>query len=228
VLFDEENGILFAGDAVGSNRPTITDSLLMQFPGMAKIDSYLSTLQVFRPKVSGKIKEIVGGHNDLPIYGEKYLDNLQQAAQTLVDNGEASLVQSLRPIDADVWQVVVGDRITNPNWVAINVSKDCLTVPADQIATLSNLQVSSATLNTGFTPFGFNYTVTVDAKVTHIDITPTTTSSRYHNLTINNAPSKSGTPYSAHLEMGDNSFVITVTAPDGNATNTYTLIVTRS
>ncbi len=226
VLFDEENGILFAGDAVGSNRPTITDSLWMQFPGMAKIDAYLSTLQIFRPKVSGKIKEIVGGHNDLPIYGEKYLDNLQQAVQTLVDNGEVSLVPSLRP--TDMWQVVVGDRLTDPNWAAINVSKDCLTVPADQIATLSNLQVSGATLNVGFTPFGFNYTVTVEATVANIDITPTTTSTRYQGLTINNVSSKSGTPYSTQLEMGNNAFVITVTSPDGKTTNTYTLIVMRA
>ncbi len=231
VLFDEENGILFAGDAVGSNRSTITDSLWMQFPDMAKIDAYLSTLQIFRPKVSGKIKEIVGGHNDLPIYGEKYekyLDNLQQAAQILVDNGEVSLVPSLRPTDTDVWQVVVGDRLTDPNWTAINVSKDCLTVPADQIATLSNLQMSGATLNVGFTPFGFNYMVTVGATLTGVDITPTTTSTRCQGLTINNVLSKSGTPYSAQLEMGNNTFVITVTAPDGKATNTYTLIVMRA
>jgi glyoxylase-like metal-dependent hydrolase (beta-lactamase superfamily II) len=227
VLFDEESGILFAGDAVGSNRPTITDSLWMQFPGMAKIDAYLSTLQAFRPKVSGKLKEILGGHNDLPIYGGTYLDNLQQAAQNLVDNGEASLVPSLRPTDADIWQVVVGDRLTDPNWAAINVSKACLTVPADQIATLSNLQVSGAVLNAGFTPFNFDYTATVDTTVTHVDIIPTTTSTRCQSLTINNVQTKSATPYSAQLETGNNTFVITVTAPDGKATNTYTLIVTK-
>ena len=66
VLFDEANGILLASDAVGSNRPTITDSLWMQFAGMAPIDDYLSSLQVFRSKVAGKIQEIYGGHNDIP------------------------------------------------------------------------------------------------------------------------------------------------------------------
>jgi glyoxylase-like metal-dependent hydrolase (beta-lactamase superfamily II) len=70
VLFDEANGILLASDAVGSNRPTITDSLWMQFPGMAPIDDYLSSLQVFRSKVAGKIVEIHGGHNDVPFSGE--------------------------------------------------------------------------------------------------------------------------------------------------------------
>jgi glyoxylase-like metal-dependent hydrolase (beta-lactamase superfamily II) len=226
VLFDEENGILFAGDAVGSNRPTIVDSLWMQFAGMSMIDVYLSTLQVFRSKVGGKIKEIYGGHNDVPIYGEQYLEYLQQAAQTLVDQGDTVLVQSLRP--TDVWQVVVGDRLTDPNWVAINVSKDaCLTVPPDKIATLSNLQVSRAALDAGFTPFSFNYAVKVGATVTDIDITPTTSSSRYHNLKVNDVPMRSGAAYSAQLELGGNTFVITVTSPDGSVTQTYTLVVIR-
>jgi glyoxylase-like metal-dependent hydrolase (beta-lactamase superfamily II) len=227
VLFDEEHEILFSGDAVGSNRPTIVDSLWMQFPGMATIDVYLSTLQVFRSKVRGKIREIYGGHNDVPFYGEQYLDNLQQSAQMLVDNGKSILLPSLRP--TDVWQVVVGDRLTDPNWAAINVSKDsCLTVPPEKIATLSNLQVSGAALDFGFTPFRFNYTVAVDAATTDIDITITTTSSRYYALTINSVPTKSGIAYSAHLEMGVNTFVVAVTSPDGSSTHSYTLIVTKA
>jgi glyoxylase-like metal-dependent hydrolase (beta-lactamase superfamily II) len=103
VLFDEASGILLASDAVGSNRPTITDSLWMQFPGMAPIDDYLSSLQVFHSKVAGKIRAIYGGHNDVPFSGETYLDNLQRAAQLLVDQGEEVLVPSLRPTDA--WQM---------------------------------------------------------------------------------------------------------------------------
>ncbi len=103
----------------------------------------------------------------------------------------------------------------------------CLTVPSDKIATLSNLQVSHAALDSGFTPFGFNYTVVVDASVTGTDIIPTATSSRYHSLTINDVPWKSGTVHSAQLEMGDNTFLITVTSPDGSVTHTYTLVVTR-
>lgn len=226
VLLDSESEILFAGDAVGSNRATIVDSLWMQFPGMAPIDVYLSTLQVFRPKVGGKIKAIYGGHNDVPIRDEQYLDNLQTAAQTLVDKGEPILVPSLRP--TDVWQVVVGDRLTDPNWVAINVAKEtCLTALPDKIATLSNLQVDDAKLEPQFTPFGFNYSVLVAAPVAEINLTPTATSTRYHHLTINDVSHRSGTAYSAQLEMGDNRFTITVTSPDGHETHTYTLMVTR-
>ena len=111
VLLDEANGLLFSGDAVGSNRPSIPDSLWMQHKNMAPIDVYLPALRAFRSKVRGKIKEIHTGHNDTPLYGEAYLDNMQQAAQNLVDQGVGILVPSLRP--AGAWQVVVGDRMAD-------------------------------------------------------------------------------------------------------------------
>jgi glyoxylase-like metal-dependent hydrolase (beta-lactamase superfamily II) len=226
VLFDEEHGLLFASDAVGSNRPTIVDSLWMQFPGMAPIDEYLSTLQVFRSKLGAPIMEIYGGHNDELIYGERYLDNLQQAAQLLVDQGEAVLVLSLRP--TDVWQVVVGDRLTDPNWVAINVAKErCLTVPADKIATLSNLQLRGAALEPGFTPAQLSYTAALERTSAALEIVPTATSSRYARLTINGAATTSGTPFTVPLERGVSTVAIAVTSPDGSATTTYTLVVTN-
>ena len=227
VLFDETSGMLLASDAFGSNRPTITDSLWMQFPGMAPIDQYLSSLQVFRAKVAGKISEIHGGHNDLAFFGETYLDNLQQAAQLLVDRGEQVLVPSLRPTDA--WQVVVGDRLSDPNWAAINVTKDkCLSVPPDQIATLSNLQVHNTVLAPGFTPDHGMYTAVVDAATAEIEIVPTATSSRHHRLLIDNVPAVSGAPYRARLADGDTTFAIAITAPDGSTTHTYKLVVTRA
>ena len=223
VLFDEASGLLLAGDAVGSNRPTIVDSLWMQMPGMAKIDVYLSTLQVFRSKVAGQVKLTYGGHNDTPIYGEEYLDHLQQAAQTLVDQGEACLTPSLRP--TDVWQVVVGDRLTDPNWAAINVAKGaCLTHPAEQIATLSQLRVGGTALDAGFTPFRFDYTaVSTSAQIA---IVATTTASR-SSLTINGAAWASVAAYPAQLEPGANRLELVVSSPDGSVKNTYTLVVSK-
>lgn len=226
VLLDEANGLLIAGDAVGSNRPTISDSLWMQFPGMAPIDTYLSSLQVFRSKVGGKFREIIGGHNDVPIYGETYLDNLQQAVQLLVDQGEDALVPSLRPTDA--WQVVVGDRLTDPNWAAINVAKGrCLTTPPDQIATLSNLQVRHATLEPGFQSDQHSYTAAVDGAADEVEIVATATSTRHFRLTINGAPTDSGKVYSAKLSSGETRFEIAVTAPDQVTMQTYTLAIAQ-
>lgn len=227
VLFDEASGLLIAGDAVGSNRPSIPDSLWMQFPGMLPIDSYLSSLQVFRSKVGGRITQIIGGHNDLPIYGETYLDNLQAAAQRLVDQGEAILTPSLRPTDA--WQVVVGDRLTDPNWAAINVAKGrCLTTQPDQIATLSNLQVQGAALAPGFAPDHFSYTAMVGANATEVAIMPTAMSGRYHSLAIDDAPAISGEPHRVALAPGDTTVAITVAAPNVRTSHTYTLVLARA
>lgn len=226
VLYDSQSGLLIAGDAVGSNRPTITDSLWMQFPGMSPIDTYLSALQIFRETVRGSVTEIYGGHNDIPIRDEKYLDNLEEAAQTLVDNGTDVLVPSLRPTDSDIWQVVVGDRLTDPNWAAINVMREtCLSVPADQIATLSNLRVNGATLTPRFHPATADYTAHANAARKEIQIIPTATSRRYTSLTINKASVKSNAPFTAPMVQGENIFQITVTSPDGSANKTYTLTI---
>jgi len=226
VLFDEARGLLLAGDAVGSNRPTITDSLWMQFPGMAKIDTYLSTLHGFRPKVAGRLRVTYGGHNDAPIYGEQYLDNLQQAAQTLVDQGDAALVPSLRP--TDMWQVVVGDRLTDPNWAAINVAKGaCLTCPPEQLATLAALRLNGASLTPGFTPAQFLYTAAVEATVAQVELTATLTAS-HGRLAINGATWVSGADYPAQLHTGENQLAVTVISPDGRVSHSYTLVIDRA
>jgi glyoxylase-like metal-dependent hydrolase (beta-lactamase superfamily II) len=140
VLHDAARGVLIAGDAFGSNRPTITDSLWMQFPGMATIDAYQVALLRVRRLLAGKVRVWYGGHNDVPMYGERYFDALQIAVQRLVDDGDACLVPSLRPAASDVWQVVVGDRLTDPDWAAINVRRGaCLAVAPAQNAALALL-----------------------------------------------------------------------------------------
>jgi hypothetical protein len=194
---------------------------------MAPIDDYLSSLQVFRSKVAGKIVEIYGGHNDIPFSGEIYLDNLQQAAQLLVDHGEEVLVPSLRPIDA--WQVVVGDRLSDPNWAAINVAKgSCLSASPEKIATLSNLQIHEARLEPGFMPHRDTYTVVVGAAVSAFAITPTATSGRHQSLTINGAAHRSGATHWVQLGDGESHVTIAVTSPDGTVSQTYALAVSRT
>jgi glyoxylase-like metal-dependent hydrolase (beta-lactamase superfamily II) len=225
VLFDEANGILFASDAVGSNRPTITDSLWMQFPGMSPIDDYLSALQVFRTKVGGKIKESYGGHNDDTIHGETYLDNLQLAAQRLVDEGEAALTPSLRPIDSDVWQVVVGDRLTDPNWAAINVRKhSCLSAAPDEIATLSNLLVDGKASGLQFAQTRMAYSVDVPPATSTVHVTAVTTSSRA-SLTVDGAPATSAEPFPVDLAAGKTTLRIEVTSPNTKARQAYSLSI---
>jgi glyoxylase-like metal-dependent hydrolase (beta-lactamase superfamily II) len=225
VLFEKATGYLFTGDSIGSNGPGIPDSFWLHLPSSPPLDEYLSTLEGFRAKVRGSVKHIMTGHNDHPLEGEKYLDNLQHAAQTVVDKGPSVLVPSLRP--PGVWQVVVGERTHDANWVSINVTKEgCLSTPPDKITALSNLELSAGT-PVDFSPARLEYEVSVDKSVSRLQITPTAMSSSHKSLKINGRDAKSGGPYNAALKRGTSSFAITVTSPDGNSEKTYTLTVTR-
>ncbi len=226
VLFEKATGYLFTGDSVGSNGPGIPDSFWMHFPSSPPLDDYLSTLEIFRSKVRGGVKFVFSGHNDHPLKGEKYLDNLQLAAQSVVDKGTSVLLPSLRP--PGVWQVVIGDRMHDPNWVSINVTKEgCLSTAPQKINALSNLEWSGGTA-IAFVPSRLTYNASVDKSVSKVQITPTTTSHGYRSLKINGRDTHSGTPYNAALKKGVNKFAIAVTSPDGNNEKTYTLTVTRN
>lgn len=225
VLFDETRGILFSGDAFGSNRPFNADSLWMQFAGMAPIDEYLSTLQGFRARLKGKIREIYTGHNDASL-GEPYLDALQRAAQKFVDRGTDVLVPSLRPTDA--WQVIEGDRLNDLNWAAINVRREgSLSTAPDKMADLSCLVVENARLCERFSPKRLHYTLEVFPEATQITVTPTATSSRIQRITVNGLDTPSGKPYRVDLAGGASSLKIEVTAPDGESSQAYVLDIAR-
>src|SRR5487761_124253 len=60
--------------------------------------------------------------SDRPLIGWTYVDNLERAVQLLLNRGDAALVPSYRP--PGLFQVIVGDRLHDPNWVAINVNRD--------------------------------------------------------------------------------------------------------
>jgi hypothetical protein len=226
VLMDDAAGVLWSGDAVGSNRPAIPDAAWLQMPGMAPIDVYLPTLQAFRARVRGRVKAIYTGHNDVALVGETYLDNLQRAAQKLVDEGPGSLEPSLRPQGA--WWVVVGDRLGDPDWAAINVSKEtCLSTPPGRIATLSLLEVTPGSLAEPLEPSRESLAATVPAGTERVTITATTTSRRARKLTIDGVEVTPGSPHAVELKPGDNVLPILVTAPDGTATRAYTLTVAR-
>jgi hypothetical protein len=211
---------------VGSNRPAIPDAAWLQMPGMAPIDVFLPTLQAFRARVRGRVKAIFTGHNDGPLVGETYLDNLQRAAQKLVDEGPGILEPSLRPQGA--WWVVGGDRLGDPDWAAINVSKEtCLSTPPGRIATLSLLEVAPGSLAESFEPTRERVAATVPAGTERLTITATTTSTRARKLTIDGIDVSPGAAQVVRLKPGDNVLPILVTSPDGTATRAYTLTVAR-
>jgi hypothetical protein len=216
MLFDEAKGLLIAGDAIGSNKAGTGDALWMQYPSMWPIDHYLSALQSFRAKVAGRVKLTFGGHNDWPILGEAYMDNLEAAAQHIIDVGPDSLQPSLRPVG--VWMAVVGDRVTDPNWASINVTKEaCLSQPHTQIASLSNIVVQGGVLTQPIAPLQMRYTL-LRSQGTALTITPVTTSRQISRLTINGLVAQPRVPFA----VGNVDVVhIVVMAADGITTAEY-------
>ncbi len=219
VVFDEKTGNLFTGDSFGSNSPTIPDALWLQFT-QSPLDSYLATAKTVRPYFRGKVTHLMTGHNDHPLTGEKYLDNLQAALQSLMDKGDAVLVPSYRP--AGLLQVTIGDRMHDPDWVAINVNKaHYLPAPVDKIAGLTLLQVEGATLHPAFTPAVKSYTATMLKPGKSASVTVDPTSSRSTDVTINGKPGKSGTvPASGPV-------TIRVASPDGSQTADYIVAIAQ-
>ena len=225
VIFDEQTSNLFTGDSFGSNSPTIPDALFMQW-NQKPLDEYLSVVKVCRANFRGKVKYVMTGHNDRPLAGEHYLDNLEKALQLVMDKGDASLVPSYRPVGFA--QVIVGDRIHDPNWVAVNVNtRTYLPSPVDKIAGLTRLAVEGAKLSPAFAPDVKDYTVTLPRSAQRIEVTTEPTSTRSRQLMINEEPIQAAVPREVKIKGTLPSINIRVISPDGSATAQYTLTVKR-
>jgi hypothetical protein len=85
------------------------------------LDRYLASVKRVRSELGDRMRYILTGHNDRPLIGWTYVDNLERAVQLLLDRGDAALVPSYRP--PGLFQVIVGDRLHDPNWVAVNVNR---------------------------------------------------------------------------------------------------------
>jgi len=94
---------------------------------------------------------------------------------------------------------------------------------------LSALKLSAGILSPAFTPAGLNYTANIANTVNSITVTPTTVDAN-STVTVNGTAVVSGTA-SGLLPMvvgGDNQVTIVVTAQNGTATRTYTVIISRA
>jgi glyoxylase-like metal-dependent hydrolase (beta-lactamase superfamily II) len=222
VIFDKQTGNLFSGDSFGSNSPTIPDALWMQF-SRTPLDVYLATVRNARAQLGNGVKHIMTGHNDHPLKGEAYLDNLESALQSLMDKGDAALVPSYRP--SGLWQVVVGSRFHDPNWVAINVDRGhYLPAPVDKIDGLTRIAVEGLKLAPDFTPEVKNYAVKAPLGVTSVTVTAVPTSSR-STVTINGNPVPAGKPHK--VQISSSSVRIAVKSPDRSQTAVYTVKLSR-
>lgn len=222
IIFDKRTGNLFTGDAFGSNSPTVPDAAWLQFDPNP-LDAYLAAVKRARAKLGKGVKYILTGHNDHPLRGETYLDNLESALQNLMDKGDAALVPSYRP--SGLWQVVVGNRLTDPNWAAINVNRArCLPAPVGKIDGLTWLAVDGLKLTPEFTPVVKDYKADGPPGTAGVKVTADPTSSR-STVTINGDPVDAGVPHTVQLRSSQ--VQIAVRSPDGTKTAIYTVTVSR-
>lgn len=222
VAYDQQTGNLFTGDAFGSNSPTIPDALWMQGT-QTSLDMYWAVIKSCRAKLGNNVKYIMTGHNDGPLAGETYLDNLESALRSLMDKGDAALVPSYRPVG--LGQVVVGDRFRDPNWVAINVNHDhYLPAPVDKIDGLISIGVDGQKLVPDFTPQIKDYTVELPRAASSVKIAAVSTSSR-STMTIDGEVAEAGKPHAVKVTAP--KLEIDVKSPDGTQTAVYTLTVSK-
>lgn len=99
---------------------------------------------------------------------------------------------------------------------------------ADNVATLSNMTLSSGTLTPAFGSGVYTYTDNVPYTVSSITLTPIATDSRA-TITVNGTAVASGTPSAPiTLNYGTNTVTVQVTAADTATKLTYTTTVTRA
>jgi glyoxylase-like metal-dependent hydrolase (beta-lactamase superfamily II) len=218
VVLDPATGNLFTGDSFGNNSNLPPDVLWMQWV-VQPLDQYFATVRTARLMFGARVKLIMTGHNDRPLVGTTYLDNLEAALQRAMDEGTAALVPSYRP--PGLQQIVVGDRFTDPNWFGINVNaRTFLPAPPDQIASLTLIEMKGATLSSRFTSTVHDYRATATGREP-ITIAARPASSRVQSLTINGKAAQPGMPYDVSFTGRTERVSVVVTAHDGTTTDTY-------
>ncbi|QJU58308.1 MBL fold metallo-hydrolase [Sphingomonas sp. AP4-R1] len=217
-IFDPASGNLFTGDTFGNNSPLPPDVMWMQGYRQS-LDIYLANVRTVRAKLAGRVKRIFTGHNDRPLEGTVFLDNLQRAIQRGLDEGDQALIPSWRP--AGIVQLVQGDRRADPNWFGVNVNRETyLPAAPDQIAGLTGLAISGGVLSRRFDPTIRDYVVTRLGR-SAVTIAAIPTSSRSQALRIDGRAARSGMP--VRIVSGHNDVVIEVVAPDGKTRARYGL-----
>ena len=132
------------------------------------------------------------------------------------------------PISLNVGSNVINVVVTAQDGTTMRTYTVTVTRAASSNANLSNLVLSSGTLNPSFDPAVTSYTASVSNSTTSITVTPTV---QQPNATVkvNGVSVPSGTPSGPiNLNVGPNAISVVVTAQDGTTMRTYTVTVTRA
>jgi hypothetical protein len=118
-------------------------------------------------------------------------------------------------------QIVVGDRLSDPNWFGVNVNTEAfLPAPPEQIASLTLIDVHGAALEERFASSRHDYQARVSGRGP-VEILAWPASSRARFLSIDGKRVKPGVPFRVSFSGASKTIPIRVTAPDGIAAQTY-------
>lgn len=216
-VLDPASGNLFTGDTFGNNSPLPPDVMWLQWV-QDPLDIYLANVRTARQILGSRVTHIMTGHNDRPLVGTAFLDNLETAIQRGLDEGSAALIPSWRPPDGV--QLVEGDRFTNPDWFGVNVNPDTfLPAPPAENARLGFIALRGAALDQRFSPDVHSYRITRSVRgPMRLSAWPSTT--KASRFTINGRAVEPG--QAVPIDQG-HEITIEVTSADGAHREDYTI-----
>ena len=192
---------LFTGDAIGSGGVWLFGTPL-------SIEEYIQSVQYLLDKIGNNKLTVLPGHtgeNRIPVTDE-YIRQMLACAEGLVD-GSLSSVPFCRTIGGmptlgNVATVGQASIIYNVN----NVHKIK--------GALRSLKTSAGILSPRFAPYTAFYSVTADANLNTVSITPEVLADSYLSMTINRVKIASGSAFEANLPKPENRFLIEITSMD--------------
>lgn len=224
VFLDRKDNIAITGDALSSG-----SMVYMFMPNCTALDEYLQGLKHLQDKIKGMDNlTFLVGHSyqeKVPLKGaaaqELVADMRTAAEKVLAGQMEGNLVYSIRGTSkSELREAYVGlaGLWYNP--------KDMHTAAA----ALNYLDIKTpdgSLLKWGpvFASQTTDYTITVPAQISSVEVTPTAYWPNYKKITVNGVEMKSGEKQAVQLS-GTDKIDVTVTGNDGS-TETYTVNVKR-
>ncbi len=177
--------------------------------------SYLTTNTFVRgtPK---NIAPTISGANTLSFTSSTLPAGLTIDGTTGIISGSATSIQSAATYTITATNVDGGSTSTNLS----------ISVITSNNSSLSGISLNIGTLTPSFNTSTYNYSSSVGSGTNSITITPVGSNSAA-TITVNGATLSNGAT-TLNLVTGTNTVTFVVTADDGIATNTYSLIVTKA
>lgn len=175
-----------------------------------------STTNTFVRGTQKNIVPTISGANTLSFTSSTLPAGLTIDGTTGIISGTATTIQSAATFTITATNVDGGSTSTNLS----------ISVITSNNSSLSGINLNIGTLTPNFNTSTYNYSSSVGSGTNSITITPVGSNSAA-TITVNGAALNNGVA-TVNLVTGTNTVTVVVTADDGVATNTYSLIVTKA